>query len=368
MMQTLNPYTSTARTAEIMARYRPIAPRPETPGAGANGGTSGDNSPNPIPENIRNSPYLMNVWPHLQARPTRTRKRGRTALAPPTFKRTRTCLQGLSPPYQVTASPAKTLALQGFAHDPDGLPKLAFVPNLVPLKCGLDTPVATPSNTVSTLPFLPNPNHHIQVGTNNPPMESCKGIDLNRAIEIPEELDFLPQLQGPTKSAVISPQAIRPVGSTISVGRISEDPCGRNAAKQVVKKPEEVEKEVESETLPAVVSDSNNKVRLTNSAYNEMIGQPECCWLDCMPCGGSGGVACKRIGGEVVLNFKDSGGRVPLSSNGFTCWVRIEWGKDGKKNVVNAFCDTIRLACESKDYLFEWRFHIREASESASNA
>lgn len=375
MMQTLNPYT-TARTAEIMARYRPIAPKPESPVSS----NSGDNSPNSMPQNIRKSPYLMNVWPHLQARPTRTRKRGRTALAPSALKRSRTCLQGLSPPYQVTASPSKALALEGFTHDPSGLPHLSFnISNLVPLKCGLDTPVTTPSNSV-TLPFLPTSASTSGLHSEQPlpGMSEINGvellgegdrgiIDLNKAVEDPEELNFLPQLElGPTKSVVITPQAIRPVGSSISVGRISEDPCGRNADKKVVKRREEVEKEVEFEALPAVVSDSNNRVRLTNAAYNEMVGQPECCWLDYMSSGGGGGGACKRIGGEVVLDFMDSS--VPQSSNGFTCWVRIEWGggKNGKKCAVNAFCDAIRLACESKDYLFEWRFHIKEASESAS--
>ncbi|GKG35341.1 hypothetical protein Tco_0440495, partial [Tanacetum coccineum] len=42
MLQTLNPYTSTAKTAEIMARYRPIAPRHHTSlNGGASGGSSG---------------------------------------------------------------------------------------------------------------------------------------------------------------------------------------------------------------------------------------------------------------------------------------------------------------------------------------
>lgn len=357
MMQTLNPY-NTAKTAEIMARYRPIAPKPESPATNSN--INGGDSNSSLPEGIRKSPYLMNVWTHLQARPTRTRKRGRTALAPPVMmKRTRTCLQGLSTPYQVSASP------QGFVHDPSGLTPLSLIPNLVPLKCGLDTPVATPSNTVS-LPIFPcTPTLTKLVGGDN-----GGGIDLNKAAEAPEEVDFMPQLEDSvvpsTKVAVIAPQAIRPVGSSISVGCITEDPSFRCAGKQAAKKPEEVEKEVETEVLPAVVSDSRNKVRLTNAAYNEMVGQPECPWLDFMPSsGGDGGGACRRIGGEVVLDLVNSS--LPKTSNGFTCWVRIEWGKDGKKNVVNAFCDGIRLGCDSKDYLFEWRFHVRGVSESGSH-
>ncbi|KAL0322988.1 UNVERIFIED_CONTAM: hypothetical protein Sangu_1918100 [Sesamum angustifolium] len=78
MIQTISPYAS-ARTAEIMSRYRPIAPKPEAPSP--NSAAENDNSA--LPNGIRKSPYLRNVWAHLQARPTRTRKRGRTAAFPP---------------------------------------------------------------------------------------------------------------------------------------------------------------------------------------------------------------------------------------------------------------------------------------------
>ncbi|KAL0432588.1 UNVERIFIED_CONTAM: hypothetical protein Slati_2593100 [Sesamum latifolium] len=147
MIQTISPYAS-ARTAEIMSRYRPIAPKPEAPSP--NSAAENDNSA--LPNGIRKSPYLRNVWAHLQARPTRTRKRGRTAaFAPPSVKRTRTCLQGLSPPFQViTSSPAKNLAMHGFSH---ALPQISLLPNLVPLKCGLDTAVTTLAESVA-LPLL----------------------------------------------------------------------------------------------------------------------------------------------------------------------------------------------------------------------
>ena len=81
----------------------------------------------------------------------------------------------------------------------------------------------------------------------------------------------------------------------------------------------------------------------------------------------AGGNSCKRIYGEVMLHLSDS--KVPIKSNGFSCWERIEWGSEGKKSSIKAFCDVLRLSCQSKDYLFTWRFHIhnREASQSSSN-
>lgn len=164
------------------------------------------------------------------------------------------------------------------------------------------------------------------------------------------------------------PQPVRPVGSSISVGPINEDQA--SLIPMALKKREEVKEEAESEALLAVVSDSNNKVRLANSAYREMVGQPECKWLESMvTCDRRYlGDACKRICGEVMIRFSGAGSGVPLSSNGFSCWVMIEWGSKGKNSLVHAFSEVIRLACESKDYLFAWRFHTREASESCSNA
>ena len=341
-----------------------------------------------MPQIIRQSAYLRTVWPDLQSRPTRTRKRGRTALAPPTVKRQRTCLQGLYPipPPQVTTSPAGNLSFNAFGHGPKGFHQLIPVPisNITALNGGVavGNSCTLPANLV-TLPLLPIPSSltiDTQQAPPPPPAETngvqvCGGnkyIDLNTEAteaEVPEEQDFLQQLQGPTSPNIIAPQPVRPVGSNICVGCISDD-SGRTTSVQLLKKPAEVEEEVESEALPAIVSDSNNKVRLANSAYKEMVGQPECSWLDTA---GDGGGACKRIGGEVMLKFLDE--TVPVSSNGFSCWVRIEWGSSGKKdsisngekNTINAFCDAIRLDCESKDYLFAWKFHTRAASESASN-
>ncbi|KAK4434349.1 hypothetical protein Salat_0597700 [Sesamum alatum] len=358
MIQTISPYAS-ARTAEIMSRYRPIAPKPESPSPNS----PPENETSALPNGIRKSPYLRNVWAHLQARPTRTRKRGRSAtFAPPSLKRTRTCLQGLSPPYQViTTSPAKNLAMHGFSH---GLPQISLLPNLVPLKCGLDTAVTTLAESVA-LPLLccTAAAAAVQAPILNRGKEkenSCsKGIDLNMTAtdQVPEELDFLPQLQEPVKPSVISPRPVRPVGSTIIVSNIAEDPARQIPAPKT--RPEEVEEAVEAEAIPAIVSDSNNKVRITNSAYKEMVGQPECGWLDCAATKNGGGGACKRIGGEVLLRFEQSEIQIP-STGGFSCRVKIEWESKGKKNCVNACCDGVKLGCQAKDYQFLWRFRAMD--------
>ncbi|KAK2985601.1 hypothetical protein RJ640_006864 [Escallonia rubra] len=355
-----------------MARYRPIAPKPEVPIS-----PMSDQNQTMSPK-IRQSSYLRDVWPNLQARPTRTRKRGRTALAPPAVKRPRICLQ----PYQVSTSPAKNLSVQGFTHCPNGLFQLPSVKNFASTATAaaatgtlingvLENQVTDPT-TLVTLPLLPCPSL-LTIATSQPSITQVLngiessggqmgGIDLNVEAEVPEEKDFLQQLQERTTTNVIAPQPVRPVGSSISIRSIC-DP-GPTPTVQITKKAEEVEEEVETEVLPAVVSDSNNKVRLVNSAYKKMVGQPECSWLDSMVVTCDGGSACKRICGEVMLHFPHL--HAPICSNGFSCWVRIEWGKNGVKSSIDTFCDAIRLSCESKDYLFAWKFHTREASESVS--
>ncbi|XP_054796371.1 uncharacterized protein LOC129301794 isoform X2 [Prosopis cineraria] len=301
-------------------------------------------------QKIKQSPYLRNLWPQLQARPTRTRKRGRASIPLPSLKSQKTHVFGFCSPCHVT-SPAKNLCLQSFSHS-HGLPHLPLPPpNHGVLNSGWEKPYNdTPS--LVTLPLLP---------CSPPEPDMVKGreeiIDLNAIAEIPEEKDLLQQLQTPTVSIVIAPRPVRPLGSSISVGCINEDPSLPLTAR-APKTPEEVELEVESEALPVVISDSNNQVRMANSAYKEMVGQPECPWLDSMVTsdGRLPRRSCKRISGEVTLLCDSS---IPISSSGFTCWVRIEWKTNEKISSLNAFCDVIRLSCESRDYLLKWRFHTR---------
>ncbi|KAJ8773263.1 hypothetical protein K2173_028440 [Erythroxylum novogranatense] len=349
MIKTLITYSNTAKTAEIMSKYRPIAPKPEVPAS-----SGAENSS--MSQKIKQSPYLRRLWPQFQATPTRARKRGRAAISPPSIKRQRTHMLDLSSPSHATSSASRLL---GFAP---GIPQLSL-PNLIAVNNSLENQLATPSNLV-TLPLLPRNSSLPVVAQKAAPDHCCmdpgkeKLLDLNTIAEIPEEKDLSQQTQEYPPINVIAPQPVRPVGSSIIVGCINEDPS-LNPPVKVSKKPEEVEEEVESETFPAVISDSNNKVRLANSAYKEMVGQPECSWLDSMVSsdGKLGIGACKRICGEVTLHLSDP--RVPVSSKGFSCWVRIEWGSEGRKNSTNAFCDVMRLYCESKDYLFTWRFHTR---------
>lgn len=339
-----------------MSRYRPIAPKPESPFPT----TTADHSPN-IPHSS-SSTFLRNVWPQLQARPTRTRKRARPPpISPHALKRSRT-----------TPSPKFSL------HHP--FPTASLLPHL-----SLPFEDPSPNSNLITLPLLPCAPPSSVSDQTSPvaaseinfikSFDEDKGMELNPSVivsEIPQEKDLLQQLQCPVSTSnVITPHPVRPVGSSIRVGCINEaqNPSHHsNNTPQPMKKPDEVEKEVESEVLPAVISDSNNRVRMANSAYKEMVGQPECLWLDSMVTGEER-LKGRRIGGEVMLHLSDAAA-VPHSSNGFSCWVRIEWGNsdDGKKNSITAFCDVIKLSCVSRDYLFTWRFHTQTRDNHNNNA
>ncbi|GAB2293854.1 hypothetical protein Dimus_028065 [Dionaea muscipula] len=366
MIKTLNPYsTSSSKTDEIMSRYRPIAPKPETPAAngGGDGGSVAADDPMLSPK-MRRSPYLRSIWTNLQARPTRTRKRGRTGVVSPlAIKRQRTTppfVGFCSPSPLTTPAQSLTMQMQGFAHR--GLPLTAGGTAVLERPMAAAASIGTrpllscpmPSPTVTQLPLT----ELNLVNTFDGEKASIKGVAGGGL----DEKDLQLELKVPSITGVLLPQPIRPIGSSIRVGFISTEEqllllLHAELAKER-QRAEEVEEAMESEELPAIISDSNNKVRMTNSAYKEMVGQPECPWLDSML--SSGGCCGRRISGEVVIHDATETGLPISSAKRFSCWVRIEWERKGEKRWIDAFSEVMRLRCDSKDYLFTWKFHVQE--------
>ncbi|KAG1342134.1 hypothetical protein COCNU_05G003630 [Cocos nucifera] len=328
-MAMLQSAVDVAKTHEIMARFRPIAPKPALPPLPD--GPSDHHSPSPS--------FASAAALHLRARPCRARKRGRSTLASLPSKRPRT---PFFPPLLPSTAPAQLDLARGHPI----LPTIS-TPEKPPIKTSGDL------LTLSLLQPTPSPDADRDLA----PVARPQGI--------PVERDLLQKLQQPK---VIVPQPVRPVGSSITIGPITLDPGPAPPAP--TRKPEDVEEEVESDLLPAVISDSRNHVRLANSAYKEMVGQPECPWLDSMvPVGGHRigmRLASRRISGAVMLDLSESS--VPLTSKGFSCRARIQWTCNGTKTFINAPCDVRRLSCDSKDYLFTWRFRTAEASVSYCKA
>ncbi|KAG6528832.1 uncharacterized protein LOC122039897 [Zingiber officinale] len=309
-------HTAMAKTHEILARFRPIAPRPSHPPP------LPPDAPSPT-ENAASSSFYRCV-----PRPCRSRKRGRGHLGAPSNKRQRTIFPLL--PAAVPPSSYNRPA-----------PAVPF-PRVEPEKS---------ADELLTLCLRPR-----SFDDGAPPLV---------------EQDLLQKLQDQPK--VIAPQPLRPVGSSISVTRISRRVEAETAPAPLARRREEVEAEVESDALPAVVSDWRNRVRLVNSAYREMVGQPECPWIDAMVMGvdvGRGPAATRRrprrISGEVMLDVEESA--MPKTAAGFSCRARIEWACNGRKNCVTAPCSVIRLFCESNDYLLAWRFDTCKAAAAAGEA
>ncbi|XP_062189402.1 uncharacterized protein LOC133892565 [Phragmites australis] len=304
-MAMVQPADMTVKADEILARFRPIAPKPILSLAQA-------------PEDMVAAKRLLC---QLQSRPCRARKRGRPTVVP------------VSP----SAAAAPYLPLRcAAATDAVATATRAHVFMVVP---------GSPRIPLASLPPA-------TTGAEDPARVSPK-VAAEAERDVPVERDLLRKLLEPK---VISPRAVRPVCSIIHVESIhlTDATCTAIVSKTAA----EVEMELEADALPALVSDSSNRVRLVNDAYKEMVGQPECPWLDAV-------AAASRISGEVVLVVAEPAS-LPESREVFTCTAKIEWEYDGKCTSISAPCDVSQLQCESRDYLFTWRFHTADADASVS--
>lgn len=325
-MAMVQPVDMAVKANEIMARFRPIAPKPVLPAAAA-GVTGGGDGAAAVAATNR-------VLCQLQSRPCRARKRGRPSVVPPVSppagaKRKR------APAYPVPVAPLRCAAVATATR--------ARVSVVV-------VPAPESAGGVSALaPVSPSAGDSTRL---SPTVVEVEDEDEERGVVLVER-DLLRKLLEPK---LLEPRAVRPVGSTIHVESVHID-VGRTTAAAAAAAPktaEEVEAELESDSLPAVVSDSSNRVRLVNDAYKRMVGQPECPWLDAVATAAS-----RRISGEVALVVSEpaaAAAALPETCKGFSCSAKIAWERDGKWSSVHAPCDVTRLQCESRDYVFAWRF------------
>ncbi|KAF7007799.1 hypothetical protein CFC21_022698 [Triticum aestivum] len=319
-MAMVQPADMAVKANEILARFRPIAPKPALPA-----------SPVQAIDGAADR-----VLCHLQNRPCRARKRGRPSAVP-------------------VSAPAAAAKRKRAAYP-------------VPLRCAAaaatDAVVSTATRAYvsvpgsACMPFASLPPATASTGGNLTMLSTTMvaGDDEEEERDVPVERDLLRKLLEPK---VISPRAMRPVGSTIHVESIvpgAVDATSTAASKTA----EEVEAEVETDALPAVVTDSSNRVRLVNDAYKEMVGAPECLWLGAV-------AASRRISGEVALVVAEQA-TLPESPGGFSCTAKIEWEcRGGERASFHAACDVSRLQCEYRHYLFAWRFRTADASSSGSS-
>lgn len=173
----------------------------------------------------------------------------------------------------------------------------------------------------------------------------------------PQDKDMMDSPHSTKKAAmVIMPQALRPVGSTVLVECITDT---NSQACPLCGSMEEIEEQLEADNCPALISDFNNRVRWANSAYKQMVGQPECSWLESPAAGNAHAAKVMRINGEIVLILQRF--QLPQSATAFSCRVKIQWTNGGEKSSMTLPCDVTRSDGDSKDCFYAWKFDVQAA-------
>eukprot|EP01018_Ginkgo_biloba_P007012 Gb_02773 [translate_table: standard] len=207
--------------------------------------------------------------------------------------------------------------------------------------------------------FHENGGHNLMLDSSSPSAHLHQHMQRLRGEAI-SGISLSLQSLSPMKKGVIMPQPVRPVGSSVTIEYIKDTNL---QIPPLCKSKDEIEEEIESEALPALLSDSKSRVRLANFAYKKMVGQPECSWLESTGCQsnkseGSSNLsspAGNRINGEVILNYQ-----LPSSASAFSCCARIQWiNNSGEKSSIRAPCDVVRIiTSDCKDCVYAWKFQI----------
>lgn len=151
-------------------------------------------------------------------------------------------------------------------------------------------------------------------------------------------------------SRVIMPQPLRPVGSSVVVECITDTHLQEEMNTASMMSMEEVEEQLESKTSPCLISDSQKTVRWSNSAYRQMVGQPECSWLE------KESNKVVRIQGKILLLFNL---QLPQNVSAFSCRVKIQWNNAGDKTSITVPCDVFRF--NGNGHSLAWHFDIQAA-------
>ncbi|KAK3127578.1 hypothetical protein QOZ80_7AG0575280 [Eleusine coracana subsp. coracana] len=218
-MAVVQPDDMAVKANEILAQFRPIAPKPSSLAV------------SPAQQAVAEGVVATNrVLCQLQSRTCRARKHGRpTTLMP--ASQTSPAAKRAAPPYPLLRCATATTDAVATAT------RAAHVSVVVPAASAAYVPMAVREE--------------------------------EQQQDVPVERDLLRKLLEPT---VISPRAVRPVGSTIRVECITPqtDNMTSPTAAAVSKSVSDVEAELEADAVPVVVSDSSCRVRLVNEAYKEM--------------------------------------------------------------------------------------------------
>eukprot|EP00249_Psilotum_nudum_P012424 c23778_g1_i2 orf=275-2401(-) len=169
------------------------------------------------------------------------------------------------------------------------------------------------------------------------------------------------------KHGVIMPQPKRLVGSTVSLQSVTEVHSHTHPLSDSL---EIIEAQLEESSMPAFISSWSNRVRWVNTAYKQMVGQPECPWLASTVTTSSSSISrsskvdgpsptaqqSPRPNGQVSLIC--TSGKIPGSAAAFSGRVNIQWTNMGERSSMTVPCDVARLAGCSGWWMLVWKFDV----------
>jgi hypothetical protein len=162
-----------------------------------------------------------------------------------------------------------------------------------------------------------------------------------------EGVALLPEVQVKV-AKVIAPQALRAVGSTITVQSVvTVDPHAAPLTDGV----ESVQENLDEGDMPSVITDLKFRVRWVNSAYKRLVGQPKCSWLASKEDEDS-----LRLAGDVSLVC--DGAQLPDDIAAFSCLVGIHWNHQGEHSAVAVPSEVVRLDDATAGSLYVWGFDV----------
>ncbi|KAJ4973031.1 hypothetical protein NE237_006205 [Protea cynaroides] len=177
---------------------------------------------------------------------------------------------------------------------------------------------------VTLLPLLPEmPDRKVTPTRNSPPSD----LDLKVETSGPIWLNF----KEPT--TVLMPQPVKPVGSVVTVERVTE--AFEDGDQGLGYTDEERKKNLERDTCPGFISDGMNRVEWINEGYKKMMIGDD-------------------VDEMVWLVMKE---RLPVTYPAFACRVRLQYTCRKEKHSLTVPCDVWRMDRGG----FAWRLDVKAA-------
>jgi hypothetical protein len=152
---------------------------------------------------------------------------------------------------------------------------------------------------------------------------------------------------------VVTPQPLRPVGSTIRFENIT--PLASDASLAVKGSFELIKRQFDRWATPVILTDLKNRARWVNAAYKKLVGQPPCTWLASAVSKENNLEQLRLTGGIIVVGLEDLK-TLPAS---LQCNVKVSWPQGGAGKLQESGCMGTRIDSVGSEVLgYLWRFDV----------